>query len=356
LTKLSKLRGKAASLCVLAVVVAGELFSGTSHVALAQSVDRDKPIKVSVQTLRELAVAQRQSATATVVSANRAIVAAEVAAQITSISADVGSQVEKDQELARLDTLDYELALAQAEAQLKATDAQIELAQRRLERATELSGSQFISADDVLARQTDVAVFTANRLSQQIAVRIAKRNLNKTRVRAPFAASVVARPAQQGSFAVAGSPLFELVQLDGREVEADVATDLIDGLRNGTDIRYERNGQSFATKLLRVSPVADSGSGTQLVRLAFTADPAVIGSSGRLTWSGTGQQLGPGYLSRRNSKLGVFVVEQNRARFHPLPAAQEGRAFTINLDDDTQIVTVGRTKLQSGQALTIVKN
>lgn len=327
----------------------------TSAIALqAQTRDLDQPVRVSVASLQSLAVAQRKSANATVVAANRAVVAAQVAASIIDISTDVGSQVKKGQDLARLDPLDYQLALEQAKAQLNATNAQITQAQLRLDRANQLSGSQYISADDLLARQTDLAVAKATKVSQEVAIKIAQRNLDKTRVQAPFAATVVARPGQLGSLAVAGTPLFELVQLDQREIEARVASDLVSGLRDGSRVRFERNGQFYHAEVLRISPIADASSGTQIVRLKFTADSAVIGSSGRLSWASPGQQLAPSYLSLRNGELGVFVVEQNRARFHRLPAAQEGRAFVVDLDGDVKIVTTGRTKLQDGQALTIL--
>lgn len=251
--------------------------------AFAQSEAPDlEAVAVRVQPLAEITTAQRLFAPATVTAANRATVAARLAANIDSVDVEVGQQVEKGQVLARLDRRDYELALLQARAQLASTDAQIAQASLRLKRANELSGNQYISADDLLARETDVTVLTANRASNNVAIRIAENDVAKTRIEAPFDAVVVARFAQVGSYVTPAAPMFELVQLDAPEVEARVSSSLIDGIKSGKDLKFERNGEFWPLTILRVSPVVSSESGAQLVRLGFAKEAAPVGSSGRV--------------------------------------------------------------------------
>jgi hypothetical protein len=44
----------------------------------------------------------------------------------------------------------------------------------------------------------------------------------------------------------------------------------------------------------------------------------------------------------------VFVLDESgtRARFHPLPGAQEGRPAALDLPGDTRVVLEGRGRLQ----------
>lgn len=323
--------------------------------SFAQSGAPDpEAVVVRVQPLAEITTAQRQFAPATVTAANRATVAARLAANIDSVDVEVGQQVKKGQVLARLDRRDYELALLQARAQLASTDAQIAQASLRLKRANELSGNQYISADDLLARETDVTVLTANRASNNVAIRIAENDVAKTRIEAPFDAVIVARFAQVGSYVTPAAPMFELVQLDAPEVEARVSSSLIDGIKSGRVLRFERNGQLWPLTILRVSPVVSSESGAQLVRLGFSQEMAPVGSSGRVTWQDTGGLVPADMLVQRGQSLGVFVADGNRARFHVIDSAQEGRPASTTLAPDTSIVTLGRFKLQDGQPLKIV--
>ncbi len=328
----------------------------TVPVSLAQNSRVEaSPVVVKVQPLSAITTAQQQFAPATVIAANRATVAARLSANIDLVGIEVGERVTKGQILAQLDSRDFELALQQARAQLASTDAQIAQAQLRLKRANELSGNQYISADDLLARETDVTVLTANRASNNVAIRIAERDLEKARIRAPFDAVVVARFAQVGSFVTPSTPMFELVQLNSPEVEARVASSLIKGLEAGVQVGFERNGQAWPLEVSRVSPVVSSESGAQLVRLQFLEESAPVGSSGRVVWQDSVGSVPADMLVQRGNALGLFVASGDRAQFHALENAQEGRPASTRLPPATLIVTLGRHKLQDGQQLNIVE-
>jgi hypothetical protein len=60
-------------------------------------------------------------------------------------------------------------------------------------------------------------------------------------------------------------------------------------------------------------------------------------------------------VSRRNGGLGIFVNNNGVANFMPLPGAQEGRPVAVQLPLDTQIITLGRERLQDGDALSIIQ-
>lgn len=150
--------------------------------------------------------------------------------------------------------------------------------------------------------------------------------------------------------------MFELAQLDGRELEARVATDLIASVQSARSLRYERNGQTWPVDVLRVSPLVESSSGIQIVRLAFTESPALIGSSGQLSWISGDAMLSADMLVKRSTALGVFVVENDTARFIEVVGAQEGRPAVVSLPLDALVVTNGRFKLQNGNSVSVARN
>lgn len=292
-------------------------------------------------------------APATVVAANNATVTAQVTGLVSAIGADVGAVVQKGDLLIALDDADAKLALDRARADLVALDARIDQAEDRLRRGEELVDKNFISDDDLIDRRTTVAVLRANRHAQEVAVASAELNLRRTRITAPYAATVVARAAQVGSLAQPGTPLVSIVQLGNREVDADVDPRFAAGISTARELRLVSQGKSWPLSVARVSPVIDTASRIQKARFTFAGDPAPIGTSGEVTWQEGAALLPVPLIVQRDGRLGVFVAENNVARFIALPDAQEGRPAQSDLPADTLLVVRGQSRLQDGDALQV---
>ena len=127
---------------------------------------------VTVQRLGDLLIHKELRAPATVISVNRAIIRSELAALIKDVPIDIGNTVRKGRTLVILDSDNNRLMLNQSEARLAALKAQIVQAKQRLDKAQELLEKNFISDDELLARETDLAVLEANHQEQKILVRI----------------------------------------------------------------------------------------------------------------------------------------------------------------------------------------
>ncbi|MDH4046512.1 MAG: efflux RND transporter periplasmic adaptor subunit [Gammaproteobacteria bacterium] len=318
--------------------------------ALASAAD---PIPVSVQRLSEVLVDREVRAPASVISANRAIVTSEVSALIKEFAADVGASVRKDQLLIRLDSDNASLALAQSKAALAAIEAQIVQAKQRLRKAEELLEKNFVSDDELIARQTDLAVLEANRVSQQVVIQQAELALSRTRVRAPFDATVVERQAQVGSFAMPGTPLITLVQTDSREVDAELDPRSASGLSQGSGLQFVSQDRSWPVKLARLSDVIETNTRKLRGRFVFTADAAPVGSTGELVWNESRGLVPVALIVQRGDEFGIFVAVNNLARFVAIPSAQEGRPAMLDMPPDTLIVSRGHIRLQDGDALQI---
>lgn len=305
-------------------------------------------VPVTVQPLGELLVERELRAPAEVLSANRATIGAEVPAVIESIKTDVGQVVAKGEVLLALDATDYELALSQARANLASNMARIGQAEIRLKRARDLSGNQYISADDLLARETDVVVLKAEQRALEVAVASAKREVAKCTIKAPFAGVVTERMGQAGSFVARGTPLLMFVETERVEVDAEIAAHLAGSLERAGTMRFVANGSSWPLQLARLSPIIESALRAQRGRFVFSDQAAPIGASGELVWSISGGLLPADLVVSRDGQFGVFVANGESARFVQLANAQEGRPVPVSLPTDTPIIVGGREKLQDG--------
>jgi hypothetical protein len=159
--------------------------------------------------------------------------------------------------------------------------------------------------------------------------------------------------AQVGNFVRNGDPLIAVTQVDQFELDAEIPDDQADEVSHTDSIRFESRGQSWPVELLRLSPVINSQGRTRQARFAFTSDAPAVGRSGELVWRVSEGMLPSNLISRRNGVLGVFLLDEGKARFEPLPDAQEGRPVSVDLPDTTYVITLGRERLQDGATLNV---
>lgn len=321
--------------------------------ALVLSCAARAAVPVTVQSLSGQLVDLEVRAPAVVVARNQSIITAQVTALIRTVEADVGAAVAVGETLIRLDDDDARLARDRARADLHALEAQIEQAVLRLSRGEELLQKNFISDDELVERRTTLSVLHANRDAQALAVKSAELVLARTRVEAPFNATVVARQAQVGSLAMPGTALMTLVQTDQREVDADLDPRFAPDPDNASSLHFESQGRRWPLDVLRVSSVIDTDARIRKARFGFTGELAAIGTSGEVVWLEAAGLVPVPLIVQRDERLGVFVADGNRARFVALPGAQEGRPASNSLPPDTLIVTRGQSRLQDGDELQI---
>lgn len=335
---------------VFAVVLAALLLPASTGAWSRQSAE-GAAFQVRTATVASLQRADHQRAPAEVIAPHHSVIAAETTATVRRVLADVGATVARGDVLVDLDPVDAELALARADAELAAARAQAGLAAQRLARGRELGEDSFISEDELLALDTGAAAAGAQVKVAEAMRAIAARAHDKTRVRAPFDATVASRTAQQGELVVPGTPLLTLVSSAPPELSAAVPAALADGLATAAGLRFESAGRSWPVRLLRLVGAVERSSRTREARLGFEADPPLPGTSGTLAWASSGGVLPAGLLVRRDGRLGVFQVADGAARFVAVAQAQEGRDFAHGFAPDTLLVVEGHHALQDGVPL-----
>jgi HlyD family secretion protein len=180
--------------------------------------------------------------------------------------------------LARLQTGPTREEIAQARARVAQAEADLAAAQADYNRTLANAGQKKAGA-----RPESIAVFEAQVREAQVALDQARSDLAETELRAPFAASVAELLANVGETVSAGSPVVNLMDIAGMQVET---TDLqeydVARLKVGQPVKINVLAvpdKTFNGKLLRISPVAkilDNGDATYKVTLTLEApDPRV---------------------------------------------------------------------------------
>jgi RND family efflux transporter MFP subunit len=118
--------------------------------------------------------------------------------------------VHQGQTLLTLDTVPWQIALDNAEAQLAKAQADLAKAQHEARRRASLPRN-VISAEDLDAAQLNAASMAASAKAAQAALDQARWNLQQTTVTAPTDGWISNLTLRVGDYATAGTPLFALV-------------------------------------------------------------------------------------------------------------------------------------------------
>lgn len=314
---------------------------------------------VRTSTLSSIWVFPEREAPARVVARNESRLSFEVAGTLLRWHADVGSTVRQGDLLAEIDPRDFDLAVRRAQTALDAAQARLALAQAQLQRSRDLVAQGFFSQEALAQRETEVQLLQADVATQQSLLATAQRQRDKTRLRAPFAASVKQRLAQTGEAVSPGGVLYVLSETGGAEVLASVTPADAPSLRAARERWLLVDGQRHALGRLQLSPTVDTPARTQAARLSLpdSATAPASGSSGSLRWRDARPHLPPAQMVRRGDALGLFVQvgegTEARARFVALPGAQEGRAAALpaSLGASMRVITTGQAGLADGESI-----
>jgi len=150
---------------------------------------------------------------------------AQVPGQMLSVEPGLepGAFFQKGELLAQLDPHDLELAVELARATLQRARVEEEYARSTLERRLALLDGGIASAAIVDDGRRLAGVAVARRREAEIALARARRDLEQTRLVAPFDGRTLDRNVDVGSFVSVGTPLARLYAVDYAEVRLPIA-------------------------------------------------------------------------------------------------------------------------------------
>ena len=282
------------------------------------------------------------------------MLSSQLAAKVEKIHVDIGDNVKKGEVLIELDCRDYQYARQQARATYLARKAQAAFSEKKYQRNKQLVRQSTIpqntldqSESEFLSVQADI-----NALKAQLSV--AALNVERCKIKAPLSGQITQRQVQKGQLVSANTPLLELLQTTNLQVSAELSSKQSRQIKQVKNFYFNANGKKSSLKLYKIVSLVKENTRLQTVRFHLPKDSSwVAGTAGRIIWEDKQPQLPASYLSRRNGKLGVLIVEKDTVKFIELKGAEEGQAADIDLPLDTQIVDNGRLIVSDKQIVKI---
>jgi RND family efflux transporter MFP subunit len=296
-----------------------------------------------------------------------------IGGKITARKVEVGDIVKKGQVLAVLDTTDTGLALASAEAQIRAAEADSALAKADFERQSQLLKRNFIS-QAALDSFDAKAKATAARVAQLRAdADVAKHQSQYTSLIAERDGVITEIHAEPGQVVTSGETVAKVAVPDMLEVLIAVPESRIKNLASGsaTAVRlWADRSKLYVGKIREISPSADSLTRTFNVRVSVTNPDAGIhmGMTAGVKLPSTDNKTGEeaksytipnSAVTEQNGTTLAWVVDEKTYQVQPRnitvgPYTESGVTVSSGLSEGETIVVAGVHALVAGQVVTPV--
>ncbi|ALO46678.1 efflux RND transporter periplasmic adaptor subunit [Pseudohongiella spirulinae] len=219
----------------------------------------------------------------TVMPRTETLLVAEVSGVVRSVSDKLiaGGFVREGEVLLTLDDADYQVAVDQAQANLMSARAQLTQEQAQSEQAArewDMSGRSRDSAPVLALRTPFLREAEARVLFAESELQRAQRQLERTRVRAPYDALVREKIADIGQFLGAGAQVARIFATDYAEVRLPLSTQDLNWLQ------LPAPGQPFVAPMPQVTLHAGIGDKDHKWPAALVRTEGVVDSSSRMIY------------------------------------------------------------------------
>ena len=282
----------------------------------------------------------------------------QVGGRIIARAVNVGDRVESGAALMEIDADDITQRANQADAQVSAAQAQLDLAASNLARYRELYAAQAISEAMLDQYRTNERAAEAA-YRQAVAQDTASHNaLGYTNLVAGADGVISNITAEEGQIIAAGQTVMTLTQEGEREIEIAVPESRLAEVSVGMPaaVALWANSAAYTGILRELSPVPDAATRTYTARIALTDAPAdlPLGMTARVRLGASvqdGAAIPLSALYQTGDTAQVYVVEDDAVHLVPVTvtAFRTNDALVTGLPQGARIVTAGVHQLHEGE-------
>jgi len=258
---------------VLAAVLAG---CGKGPGADPAAAAAKSPLLLSpedLHTVRSNALSTGPSITGSVQPERRADLRAEVPAVVLQVLKENGEPVKRGDLILRLDDTAIRENLNSAQASTSSAGRAYEQAERQFQRLTQLRASNLVSTQDLEDSEVRRNNAQSDLEAAKSRVAVARQQLQRTEVRAPFDGIVGDRQVSAGDTVQIGMELVKVIDPTSMRFEGLVSADSIGDIRAGQTVRFRVHGyaqQEFTGHITRLNPAANVTTRQIEVIVAFS--------------------------------------------------------------------------------------
>lgn len=254
----------------------------------------------------EMKLPVTQTLDATIEAVHQATVSAQVQGRVTELLVDVDDYVTKDMVIARFRDTEQRAAF-------NAARASFEEAEKEFNRVKDIYEKKLV-AKAALDRAE------AQYKTSRAALQQAKEALDNTVVRAPYSGIVVKRHVEVGELARVGQPLMTGLSLEKLRAVVNLPQSLIHSVRTHQQAFVwvgPQRAQRIQAESLTISPYADSGSHTFLVRVNLPEGdhqvyPGMHTKAAFVTGEETRMVVPTSAIARRSEVTAVYVQKPDK--------------------------------------------
>lgn len=309
-------------------------------------------IPVEVAEAQLGTIAAHYSATATLEADGEAHVVPRITGRITEILVEEGDVVTAGDVLARIDDDRLRLELARSEADLSRL-------RQEFNRNREMHQRNLISSEAFERLKYEYE-------AQQAQVELVRLELSYTDITAPIDGVVSERMIKVGNMVSTTEPVFVVTAMDPILATLHVPERELARLAPGQPAMLAVDaidGERFAGRIARISPVVDAGSGTFRVTVEVTDDsgrlrPGMFGRF-RIVYDSRNEVvlIPVAAVMNEDGRRSVFVVNSDEAQRRTVEVGYRNNGnyeIVSGLEPGEKVVTTGQASLRSGAEVLVL--
>jgi RND family efflux transporter MFP subunit len=206
--------------------------------------------------------------TGTVIGRFDSKIAAEVEGTLETVL-EVGDHINKNDVIAKVDDTTYHLALNEIQTEVKPIETMVEFFRREAERLEKLAKQNNAAKNqlDEIETSRDEALAKIRVVKARLAM--ARDDLNRTTVRAPFTGVVIERFKSPGERVDAGDQIIRLIDTERVEVQARIQQASFPHVKSGDQLKIKGPSGEVDGVVRTVIPVGDDVSRLYEIRVEF---------------------------------------------------------------------------------------
>ena len=352
---------------ITAILLCAALFVSVGCKKQEQKAAKERTVNVRVWTAESRSLRPFVESVGTLKPYDEVVVSSELDGILKTIAVDEGSPVTRGQLVAEIKETDYRLAVEQAAAALKQTEAALANAKLEHQRKEALYREELVTKqqfDDIVAR---LALTQGDVERAKAGLDLAKERLTKTKIFAPMAGSIKEKKVTSGDYIRNGTFLVSIIRTDLLKLAFSVPEKDVGSLRDGQDIVFTVDsfpGHEFKGRVKTLYPTLEEKTRSLMV------EAQVVNQGGSLK---------PGFFTRvtlytgpakdtvvvpitallyDNSTTKVFAVEGDRAKEKMVKIGRKYGEFmeiAEGLKAKEIVVTVGQSNLMEGVPVNVAR-
>jgi HlyD family secretion protein len=319
--------------------------------ASALAVETELVQRQKIQEIREFS--------GTVRPAYQYDIASKVSGRLDEISKQAGDYVAANEIVAVIDDAEYQLALQEAQANFAAAESQQFVTEQDFKRSQALFEKEYMTLSEFEQAQSVYNTVQSKFKLAESALRLAELKLEYTSLRASKAGFIAARYFDEGSLLTANSPVVSIVGIDKVLIKSNLVEKVYGSVHIGQQAAIATDafpGETFSGAVSGIAPVLNEQSRMaemeiEVKNASHKLKPGMFCTLKLILSESENAQTVPNIaILTQNTETGIFVVEDNTARYIPVVTgiSDEHRTEILSPVIDKPVITLGQYQVKDG--------